>query len=165
MLVVVLLVLPMMQNVYYSFFEWDGISAPIFNGLKNYLAMFTDRVIAGSMLNTVLWVVFTLVFPALGGLVVAVFVTGLRGENFFKSIFFIPLTISLRRHGHHLDLHAGQGAGGAQRACSTLLGIPLKPSYLTERSAEHVLHDLRLDVAAAGHQHGDVPHGPGHHSP
>ena len=82
-LVVALLVLPMMQNVYYSFFKWDGISPPLFNGLKNYLAMFTDPVIAGSMLNTVIWVVFTLVFPALGGLVVAVFVTGLRGENFF----------------------------------------------------------------------------------
>ena len=93
-LVVVLLIVPMLQNVYYSFFTWDGLSAPLFAGLKNYVTLFTDRVIGQSMLNTVIWVAFTLVFPAMGGLLVAVFVTGVRGDAFFKSIFFIPLTIS-----------------------------------------------------------------------
>ena len=130
MLVVVLLVLPMMQNVFYSFFKWDGISPPIFNGLKNYLGMLSDRVIAGSMLNTVIWVAFTLVFPALGGLVVAVFVTGLRGENFFKSIFFIPLTISFVATGIIWTYMLGKELG-VLNGVLKLLGIPLKPSYLT----------------------------------
>ena len=35
MLVVVLLVVPMLQNLYYSFFTWDGISAPVLSGLND----------------------------------------------------------------------------------------------------------------------------------
>jgi multiple sugar transport system permease protein len=128
--VVILLVLPMMQNLYYSFFKWDGISTPIFNGLKNYWTMATDPVIATSMLNTVIWVVFTLVFPALGGLLVAVFVTGLRGENFFKSIFFIPLTISFVATGIIWTYMLSKQLG-VLNGVLALLGIPLKPSYLT----------------------------------
>ena len=63
-LVTVLLVIPMFQNVYYSFFDWNGLSTPLFTGVKNYVTMFTDRVIARSMINTTLWVAFTLVLPA-----------------------------------------------------------------------------------------------------
>ena len=130
-LVVVLLVVPMAQNVYFSFFRWDGITAPIFNGVSNYWAMVTDPVIQGSMLNTVVWVVFTLVLPALGGLLVAVFVSGLRGENFFKSVFFIPLTISFVATGIIWTYMLGKQLG-VLNGVLALLGIPLQPSYLTD---------------------------------
>ncbi len=93
-LVVGLLLLPMAQNLYYSFFQWDGISKEIFVGLKNYLAFFADPNFARSFLNTLVWVVATLAFPVLGGLIIANFLRGLRLGNLFKSIFFIPLTIS-----------------------------------------------------------------------
>jgi ABC-type sugar transport system permease subunit len=129
-LVVVLLIVPMMQNVYYSFFKWDGITQPIFIGVMNYVAMVKDPVIGGSMLNTVAWVVFTLVLPALGGLVVAVFIAGLRGENFFKSIFFIPLTISFVATGVIWTYMLGKQLG-VLNGVLALLGIRLQPSYLT----------------------------------
>ncbi|MFZ4615551.1 MAG: carbohydrate ABC transporter permease [Rectinemataceae bacterium] len=93
-LVVGLLLLPMAQNLYYSFFQWDGISKEIFVGLKNYLSFFADPNFARSFLNTLAWVVATLAFPVLGGLIIANFLRGLRLGNLFKSIFFIPLTIS-----------------------------------------------------------------------
>ncbi len=54
LLVVVLLLVPMLQNLYYSFFDWNGLGTPVFIGLKNFVEMFTDRVIQLSMLNTVL---------------------------------------------------------------------------------------------------------------
>ncbi|MEI6388018.1 MAG: sugar ABC transporter permease [Spirochaetota bacterium] len=93
-LVVGLLLLPMAQNLYYSFFQWDGISKEIFVGLKNYLSFFADTNFVRSFLNTLVWVVATLAFPVLGGLIIANFLRGLRHGNLFKSIFFIPLTIS-----------------------------------------------------------------------
>ncbi len=130
MLVVVLLVVPMLQNVYYSFFDWDGLGAPIFAGLKNYVTMFADRVIGLSMLNTVIWVVFTLVFPALGGLLVAVFISGVKGENIFKSIFFIPLTISFVATGI-IWTYMFSRQLGVVNGIFGLLGLKLKPSYLT----------------------------------
>lgn len=94
LLVVILLLVPMLQNVYYSFFNWDGISMPVFNGFKNYIAIFRDVDFRISFQNTLLWVAFTLIFPVMGGLLIAVFLRGLKFENFFKSIFYIPLTIS-----------------------------------------------------------------------
>jgi ABC-type sugar transport system permease subunit len=130
-LVVVLLVVPMLQNVYYSFFRWDGLGVPVLIGLKNYVTLFGDRVIGNSMLNTVLWVVFTLVFPAMGGLLVAVFVTNLRGEGLFKSIFFIPLTISFVATGIIWTYMLSRELG-VLNGLLALAGIPLKPSYLTE---------------------------------
>ena len=71
LLVVVLLLVPMLQNVYYSFFEWDGIGTPVFQGLKNYARLFVDRDLLVSIRNTLIWVLFTLVFPVMGGLLVA----------------------------------------------------------------------------------------------
>ncbi|MCE5329708.1 sugar ABC transporter permease [bacterium] len=94
LLVFLLLLIPMFQNIYYSFFQWDGISQPIFNGLSNYIQLFKDANFLTSFLNTILWVVFTLIFPVFGGLLVAVFLRGIKFGNFFKSIFYIPITIS-----------------------------------------------------------------------
>jgi ABC-type sugar transport system permease subunit len=126
----VLLVIPMFQNVYYSFFDWNGLATPLFTGLKNYVTMFTDRVISRSMINTALWVAFTLVFPAMGGLLVAVFVTGVRGAGFFKSIFFIPLTISFVATGV-IWAYMFSKELGVLNGLLAMLGIPLKPSWLT----------------------------------
>lgn len=94
LLVFLLLLIPMFQNIYYSFFKWDGISQPIFNGFSNYIQLFQDSNFLTSFLNTILWVVFTLIFPVFGGLLIAVFLRGIKFGNFFKSIFYIPITIS-----------------------------------------------------------------------
>jgi multiple sugar transport system permease protein len=129
--VFVLLVIPMMQNLYYSFFNWNGLGTPIFNGLKNYVTMFTDRVIGRSMLNTVIWVVFTLALPAAGGLLVAVFVTGVRGAGFFKSIFFTPLTISFVATGV-IWAYMFSRELGVFNGLFAMAGLQWKPSWLTD---------------------------------
>jgi len=94
LLVFIFLIIPVLQTFYYSFLEWDGIKEPVFIGLGNYLRIFSDDNFIVSFRNTIIWVVFTLIFPFAGGLLVAVFVKGLALENFFKSIFYIPITIS-----------------------------------------------------------------------
>jgi multiple sugar transport system permease protein len=84
----------MFQNIYLSFFESDGLFVHRFIGFGNYINMFKDPNFLRSVFNSVLWVAFTIVFSVGAGLLVAVFVHGIKGENFFKSLFFIPLTIS-----------------------------------------------------------------------
>ena len=93
-LVFFFLLIPMFQNIYYSFFKWDGISPPIFNGFNNYIQLFKDTYFLTSFSNTIIWVIFTLIFPVFGGLLIAVFLRGIKFGNFFKSIFYIPITIS-----------------------------------------------------------------------
>ncbi len=94
LLVFLLLLIPMFQNIYYSFFQWNGIADPVFNGFSNYIQLFKDPNFFTSFTNTILWVVITLIFPVFGGLLIAVFLRGIKFGNFFKSIFYIPITIS-----------------------------------------------------------------------
>ncbi len=130
LLVVVLLLVPMAQNIYYSFFDWNGIAKPVFAGVANYAKFLVDRDFLISLRNTVLWVGFTLVFPVLGGLLVAVFVDGVRFERFFKSVFFIPLTISFVATGLIWTYMFGKELGVLNNLFA-LLRLPLKPSWLT----------------------------------
>jgi multiple sugar transport system permease protein len=130
LLVVVLLLVPMFQNIYYSFFDWDGIGKPVFSGVSNYIRLLVDRDFLISLRNTVLWVGFTLAFPVLGGLLVAVFVDGVRFERFFKSVFFIPLTISFVATGIIWTYMFGKELGVLNNLFA-LLRLPLKPSWLT----------------------------------
>ncbi len=130
LLVVVLLLVPMAQNIYYSFFDWDGIAKPVFAGVANYATFLVDRDFLVSLRNTVIWVGFTLVFPVLGGLLVAVFVDGVRFERFFKSVFFIPLTISFVATGLIWTYMFGKELGVLNNLFA-LAGLPLKPSWLT----------------------------------
>jgi multiple sugar transport system permease protein len=93
-MVVVLFLIPMAENVFYSFFNWNGITPKLFIGLQNYIDLVKDENFVKSMCNTLLWVVFTIVFSVGMGLIIAVFVKDIKGANIFKSIFFAPLTIS-----------------------------------------------------------------------
>jgi ABC-type sugar transport system permease subunit len=131
LLVVVLLLVPMLQNLYYSFFEWDGLGKPLFNGLSNYARLVVDHDFLISMRNTLIWVVFTLIFPVMGGLLVAVFVDRLWGERFFKSMFFIPLTISFVATGIIWTYMFSKELGVLNNLFQ-LAHIPLKPSWLTD---------------------------------
>jgi len=94
LLVFILLLLPMLQNIYYSFFKWDMIGVPEFLGIKNYIECFKDPNFLRSFSNTVIWVLSTLLFPVFGGLIIAIFIRGIKGEQIFKSIIFFPLAIS-----------------------------------------------------------------------
>jgi len=129
-LVVVLLLVPMFQNIYYSFFEWDGISKPVFTGFGNYTSLFEDANFLVSFRNTLIWVGFTLLFPVMGGLLVAIFVRGLVLERFFKSVFFIPLTISFVATGIIWTYMFSRDLGVLNNLFS-LLGLKVKLSWLT----------------------------------
>jgi ABC-type sugar transport system permease subunit len=130
-LVFVLLIIPMFQNIYYSFFEWDGIKTPVFIGFQNYLSTISDNNFLISLRNTLIWVGFTLVFPVMGGLLIAVFIKGIVLENFFKSIFFIPITISFVATGIIWNYMFSREMGVINNFLP-LIGIHKKISWLTE---------------------------------
>lgn len=129
-LVVVLLLVPMFQNIYYSFFDWDGISKPVFTAFENYTSLFKDANFLVSFRNTLIWVGFTLLFPVMGGLFVAIFVRGLVLERFFKSVFFIPLTISFVATGIIWTYMFSRDLGVLNNLFN-LFGLRIKLSWLT----------------------------------
>jgi len=56
--------------------------------------MFKEPVFGTSVINTVIWVVATLLFPVGLGLLLAVFVNRIPLQEFFKAIFYLPYAIS-----------------------------------------------------------------------
>lgn len=90
----IFLLYPVVYTLYVGFTKWDGLNPPQFIGLQNYVQMFQERVFDTSLLNTVVWVVATLLFPVLLGLLLAVFINRIPLQGFYKAIFYLPYAIS-----------------------------------------------------------------------
>jgi glucose/mannose transport system permease protein len=76
--------------------KWKGLNPDYtWNGLTNYIELFSDPRFAVDIRNTLL---FTTVFVAgsliLGFLLAVMLDQGLRGEGFFRSLFLFPMAIS-----------------------------------------------------------------------
>ena len=83
-------------SVRVSLSKWKGLNPDYtWNGLKNYIDLFSDPRFAVDIRNTLL---FTVVFVAgsliLGFLLAVMLDQGLRGEGFFRSLFLFPMAIS-----------------------------------------------------------------------
>lgn len=92
-LVAALLVVPFAVTSYRSLFDDNGITAR-FVGLANYRALFTDPDFGRSLLNTVMWVIGTLVLPVLLGLVLAVLTHSVRWGVVARTAVVIPYALS-----------------------------------------------------------------------
>lgn len=88
---------PIIQTLYKSFFKWDGISTGEFIGIKNYIKLFTiDSTLKISLLNGILYPLVTVVYQIGLGTVIALLLSSkhIKGSRFFKSVYFIPSTLS-----------------------------------------------------------------------
>lgn len=94
-LVGVFLLLPVAFNVYASLTLWAKFSGlDHFGGFGNYARLLSNPNFFAAALNTTLWIVASFVLPALLGLCLALLVKGVRGEEIFKGIFFVPRMFS-----------------------------------------------------------------------
>lgn len=92
--VVLALYIPVLYTVYLSFTEYDGLGDPEWIGLANYAEMFQDPAIALSIVNTLAWVLGTLLVPVGLGLLVAYLTYGLPGAAWLRVPFLIPYALS-----------------------------------------------------------------------
>jgi len=74
--------------------KWDIINPPKFVGISNYIKVFTRPELLNALKNTLYWVVGTLIFAVGFALLIAVLLSKIKGNIIFKSIFFIPSTLS-----------------------------------------------------------------------
>jgi ABC-type sugar transport system permease subunit len=93
LLVVVLLVLPFAATVVRSFTDDNGARAN-YVGLDNYTALFTDPVFGRSLLNTLFWVIGSLVLPVVLGLVIAAATWQLRLGALARFSIVLPYAVS-----------------------------------------------------------------------
>lgn len=94
LLAAIVLYLPFIYTTYISFTEYDGLGDPEWVGFDNYVEMFTDPGLVNSLVNTLYWVVGTIVLPVGLGLLIAVLSHGLPGASLFRLPFLIPYALS-----------------------------------------------------------------------
>jgi multiple sugar transport system permease protein len=93
---IVFVLWPLAQSVYYSLTKWNGLSDPLFIGLDNFTRAVGDPNFQRAFENTALWLVVAVVVPTVLGLLLAVLLDRpLRGSRFYKSAFYLPITLSL----------------------------------------------------------------------
>lgn len=79
----------------YSLLDWNGFGEGIFVGFSNYAKMFQDKVFLRSTVNSLLLGFVTLVTQLPLALLLALLLTsGIKGEGFYRTVFFIPMTLS-----------------------------------------------------------------------
>ncbi|MFC6713700.1 carbohydrate ABC transporter permease [Branchiibius cervicis] len=87
---------PIVASVQYSFFDWDGIGASTWVGLKNYTAVFTDPDLRSSLLHAFYLVIFYSFIPVVFGLIAAATMREIRGRftgALSRTLLFLPQII------------------------------------------------------------------------
>ncbi|MGG0720190.1 sugar ABC transporter permease [Robertmurraya massiliosenegalensis] len=91
-------VYPMIGGLYYSFFDWSGISSvKEFIGLNNYKRLFSDAVISKAIFNDYFFVFVKVIGIMILSLFFAVALTQLRIKEapFYRIVFFFPNIMSV----------------------------------------------------------------------
>ncbi len=87
---------PVLQALYRSLFEWDGLSKPIFIGLGNFVKLFGDDDFFISNRNGFIFAAEITIYQIGLGLVLALFLASTKAKSgrFFRNSFFMPVVLS-----------------------------------------------------------------------
>jgi len=94
---VLFLIYPILNAVFTSFFQWDGVSPQrVFVGLDNYIYLFTkDDIFWRSLRNSGIWMILSLLIPTTFGLTLALALNQkMVGRSVFRMIFYLPAIVA-----------------------------------------------------------------------
>lgn len=95
-LFLVFMFIPILQVIYYSFTEWDGMSQPVFIGLANFIELFQSDVFYKCITNNFKFLILGVPLWTFFPLVIAVLLfEEVKGWKFFRSAFFFPTVLSV----------------------------------------------------------------------
>lgn len=115
----VFFILPLVEGVYYSLFDWDGISkTKNFIGFKNYIKLFTnDSDYFISLGFTLKYVVLNVICTNVLAFLLALAVNSkLKCTKFLRTCFFIPNVISMLIVGYIWRFIFNQGFSAIYKA-------------------------------------------------
>ncbi len=93
----IIVILPLISSFYYSFTDWNGFNQ-VYNwiGLDNFAKIFRDKYFFNAIENTVIWMAAAVILPVGGGLLLALLLhEGIWGAKLYKSLFYLPICLSL----------------------------------------------------------------------
>lgn len=94
-LMLVFLVFPVLNSVYYVFVDFDGLdTTPPWVGLGNLTELARDPQMWAAAWHNVIWIVVGTVGPLVLGLGLALLLWGVRrGSTFYRVVFFLPFVL------------------------------------------------------------------------
>ena len=97
LLYLAVIIVPTAQTVNLSLWKWDGVGTAVWVGIHNYMDVFTDRILRGSILHALILILFFCVLPIVMGLVMTALLTRgkKRGMAAFRLVFFLPQVLPL----------------------------------------------------------------------
>ncbi len=81
---------PAIRNIVISFNEWNLVSDPTFNGLKNYETLFADERFWRSLMITTVYVLWNIPIQTVIALFIAVMMDRIQNSAFLRGIMVIP---------------------------------------------------------------------------
>ncbi|GAA1661434.1 sugar ABC transporter permease [Microbacterium lacus] len=92
----IVVTVPVIQNFYFSFTDWNGFSPnPDFVGLKNFASMAGDSALVNAAKNTLIFTLITAPVQFFIALALAVSLSGAgRVKHFLRTVVVLPIAIS-----------------------------------------------------------------------
>ncbi len=96
-LALVIVVIPLVWNIYLSFTDWRGIRPPEFIGLENWIELIGDAKFWTSFGNSIWMIVAMVIFPTVIGLILAALLFDVVGRkfggrlaSFLRATYYLP---------------------------------------------------------------------------
>lgn len=84
--------LPAVASLGFSFMQWDGLSAPSFVGLDNFIALLSDEKFMKSMANTFLFTALSVPLTIAFATILAVLLNRpIKGRVIYRTLYFLPV--------------------------------------------------------------------------
>jgi ABC-type sugar transport system permease subunit len=91
---------PMADAILLSLQNWDGMRPPSWVGLGNYLSLMRDETFFRALWHTAYFTICTVILQTILPLLIAsLLVSGVRGSTAFRTLYFMPVIISLAISG------------------------------------------------------------------
>ncbi|GGC75854.1 ABC transporter permease [Thalassobacillus devorans] len=87
----IVVVIPFVYGFFYSFTDWNGLSATKFIGFEHYINLFQEKEFMNSIWFTIKFAVASVLLLNFFGLVLALIVTrNIKTNNLLRTVFFMP---------------------------------------------------------------------------
>jgi raffinose/stachyose/melibiose transport system permease protein len=91
---------PMADAIYLSLEHWNGMTPPRWAGFSNYLDLIHDKTFFKALWHTAYFTVCTVILQTILPLLIASLLnSGIRGSTVFRTLYFMPVIISLAISG------------------------------------------------------------------
>lgn len=126
---------PILQTIYRSMFDWDGINTAKFIFLDNYKRLFKDELFYTSVKNGLIFAVLLVIYQIGIGTILALAVSdmSIKGRKILRISYFIPVVLSITVVCQ-LWLSVYNGEFGMLNKIFEALGIKYRQDWLSSET-------------------------------